>query len=175
MQKPAYYAEFPIRCLTCWSPISSKAERYIGLVEGGYSEAEALDIMGVTTDHCRGSFKGVTIRWFNSEVEAVVDGTVPVTGYIPSNKVSKVRSQSVASMSVRPISLASGDRAPLALRAMDYPPLQLGTGPQSREFVYPTELGKPTYNPDPSFPQEFVDVGGGRKVKAKSGQTFICR
>lgn len=164
----SWYYELPIRCFICGTPVSAKAGDFYGLLDSGYDVAQALDEMNINTTHCRAAFQGPTVRWFNGEVASVVDGTIKISEYTPTSQISVATGRGISApvASSRTIGLGLG---------IPQQPIQLGTGAAQKEFSYPTEVGKPTYNPDPAFPQEVVNVGGNRKVKVRMGQTYLAR
>lgn len=171
IDSPAWYHELPIRCMICGTPVAAKQEDYVLKLEAGLTKAQALDSMGVLTDHCRAAFEGPIVRWFNGEVGPVINGSIPVSKYTPTHRPGMGLGNQGAT--------ASSQRGTLGLKkGLGLGPsetIQLGINIASAKFDPPKEVGKPTYNPDPSFPQEVKEVGGTRTVKIRGGQTYLAR
>lgn len=69
-----YYKEYPIRCKTCNEQLSCFAADYESFLEGGLSEEDALNAVGIVNPCSRIAMTNPTIVTFNMENREVIEG-----------------------------------------------------------------------------------------------------
>lgn len=163
----SYYDLYPISCFSCGGNIACFVPKYHDLIDSEYSPEQALNELRMRDDCCRYLFTRSSPVYFDMERRDVIIG-IKTINQIDINDNSSYASRIINKNLAQPV-LSSQN---IDNKFMEPVPV---THDQTTKFNYPTAVGYPTYNPDPSNLNLLVNVGEKKQCEILSGRTYLAR
>lgn len=163
----SYYDLYPVSCFSCGGNIATFVPKYHDLVDSGYTAEQALNELRVRDDCCRYLFTRSSPVYFDMERRDLIIG-IKTINQIDVNDNSSYASR-IINKNLVPINVLSQNTDNKFMEPISV------TYDQTTKFNYPTAVGYPTYNPDPSNINLSVNVGEKKQCEILSGRTYLAR